>query len=366
MAVIRKRANGRYQALIRKAGFPHQSKTFEKRTDAKAWASVIESTMVRGQFVHRSDQDMTLAQALEKYKAEVTPTKKGHKEESYKIGALLRDPLAAKMLHAIKPPDVAQLRDQLEKSGLSGSSVLKRLALLSHVYTTARREWGVVTENPVLLVRKPRPARGRERRLRADEEAYLLGAFSRTFEDLDVSATWVTHQGNRRNPNMEPLVRLALSTAARQGELLKLRWGDVDLQNRTATFRDTKNGRDRTIPLSADAWVVLKNWQLAQHRPGTQTPVFNTTASSVSQAWERAVIRARRQYEADCGFGGKTPDPHILADLRFHDLRHEAVSRLFEKGLNVVEVASISGHQSLQMLSRYTHLSPSELLKKLG
>ena len=143
------------------------------------------------------------------------------------------------------------------------------------------------------------------------------------------------------------VVRLALETAARLGELHKLTRKDIDLQRRTAYIRDAKNGESRLLPLSSVAIVVLQ--EIPRSDDGRLFPVSD---ESIKSSFHDAVVRARAAYVRCNG----DPESNVLVDLRFHDLRHEAVSRLFELGLNPMEVASISGHKTLSMLQRYTHL----------
>jgi integrase len=152
----------------------------------------------------------------------------------------------------------------------------------------------------------------------------------------------------------------AIETAMRRGELLQLRWENIDLEKRTAFLEDTKNGESRTVPLSTAALNILR--ALGTKSGGR---VFPITMETFKQAYSRAVIRARDLYVRECVGDGKRPDSKFLIDLHFHDLRHEASSRLFEVGLNVMEVASITGHKTLQTLKRYTHLRAEELALKL-
>jgi integrase len=147
-----------------------------------------------------------------------------------------------------------------------------------------------------------------------------------------------------RNPFLLPIVHLALETAMRQDELVSLRWEHIDLNRQIAHLPDTKNGEARTVPLSSAAIRVLRSLPRSLH--GQVFPGLTT------EAVKRAYIRAVRRAE--------------IEDLRFHDLRHEATTRLFEKGLNIMEVASITGHKDLRMLRRHTHLKAEDLARKLG
>ncbi|AWN43377.1 site-specific integrase [Methylobacterium durans] len=149
-----------------------------------------------------------------------------------------------------------------------------------------------------------------------------------------------------RNPHVLYMVEFGLETAMRRGEVLGVRWGDINLTRRTLHIPRTKNGHERTIPLTGRALAIL-----SQRRPAVAPAdalVFPTTEDAVKMAWRRIMMRAP------------------LPDFRYHDLRHEAVSRFFEMGLSIPEVALISGHRDTRMLMRYTHLRPEALAEKLA
>lgn len=181
--------------------------------------------------------------------------------------------------------------------------------------------------NPVLSIKMPSGSNQRSRRLECNEETELIAELLKC-----------------RNKYIAPMVIFAIETGSRQGEMLKLQWQNIDFNQKLAHLIDTKNGESRTIPLSPKAISVLSN--LPRAIKGGK--VFNVTADGLSRAFSRC-----------CKNLG-------IEDLRFHDLRHEATSRFFEGGLNTMEVATISGHKTLQMLKRYTHLRPADLAKKLG
>ena len=164
-----------------------------------------------------------------------------------------------------------------------------------------------------------------------------------------------------RNPWLSPLVALALETGMRRSELLGLRWEHTDLRKKTVRLLDSKNGEDRGVPLSSRALTVLRTLPRS-----TDGRVVTTTAEAVKQAWERAVDRARATYATDCAQNRAKTDKRLFDDLHFHDLRHEATSRFFERRLNPMQVAAITGHKTLQMLKRYTHLQAEDLARLLG
>ena len=166
---------------------------------------------------------------------------------------------------------------------------------------------------------------------------------------------------SRANPWISPIIRFAIATAMRQGEILALTWKNIDKAKALATLEDTKNGERRVVPLAPSALTVL------DALPRTlRGPVFATSQEALTQSWRRAVVRARRAYLADCAEQKSEVDPDFLVDLHFHDLRHEAISRLFEMGLDAMTVSEISGHKTLSQLKRYTHLSKQDVAQKLA
>jgi len=311
-----------WQAIVRKKGYPSQSRTFRAKRDAEAWARLTESAMERGLWQNQSDADSTtLVDALDRYGREVSCLKKSGKIELYRIGTLKTDKIARLHLSRIRGADIAEYRDRRLAAGLSESSVRLELALISNLFTVAMKEWRMEgLRNPVLAVRKPAPGKARDRRLLPDEEKRLLAECA---------------------PPLKAIILFALETGMRRGEIQKLLWKDVDLGKCTAKLLDTKNGDDRIVPLSTRAIAILKS--LPRNINGKVFP-----SADISHSFAAACHRAG------------------IEDLRFHDLRHEATSRLFEKGFNPMEVSAITGHKTLQMLKRYTHLRAEDLAKRMG
>jgi integrase len=328
MATIIKRGDGQWQVKIRRSGYPVQSKTFAIKGDAEAWARLVESEMDRGVYVSRVEAErQTFGDILKRYAKEVSPTKRGCAEEELRIQALLRRSVSQYSMATLSSQKIAEYRDQ-RLTEVSSSTVNRELNLIGHVIETARREWGVhLSENPVRLVRRPRTNPPRERRLLPDEEPKLFAGCTES-----------------RNEFLLPIVRLALETAMRQGEIVSLRWPHVNVKKRVAFLPETKNGESRGVPLSRAAVKVLKFLP----RSEKDDSVFpGVTTEAVKRAFIRACERAK------------------IENLHFHDLRHEATTRLFEKGLNPMQVAAITGHKTLQMLKRYTHLQAEDLAKML-
>ena len=344
MAYFRKRS-GSWEASIEKKGYPRISRTFDTKTQAEAWAKVTEAEMLRGAFVSRKEsENTTLSDALERYKKEITERKKGAYQESRRIELLKAHKLGIRFLASIQGKDIAEYRDERAKS-VSEATVRRELTILSHLFEVARKEWGMEgLLNPVQSIRLP-SGRGieRDRRLKSEEKAALLKACDDYGGDL---------------PH---IVRFALETAMRRGEITGMMWNMVNLKNRTVVLPETKNGEKRDVPLSREAMRILS--ELPRRLDGR---VFGYKDShSITQAFIRALSRARLAYEKECSEKGEKPDPSYLVDLTFHDLRHEAASRFFEKGLNPMQVAAITGHKTLQMLKRYTHLKAEDLAELL-
>lgn len=336
MATLRKRGN-QWEAQIRKQGWPALSKTLPTKAQAQQWAQATESEMARAAFVdQRPLNHLTLADLLERYAQEVTPSKKSHETELYRIRAFLRDPLAQTKLPELTGRRISLWRDQ-RLGVVSGTTTNRDLNLLSHIFNVARKEWDIPLVNPVANVRRPRNNRGRERRLSPKEESCLLNALKPAPRDAGGQFT------GPQNPWMLPLVVLALETAMRRGELLKLTWEQVFLEERYVRLLDTKNGTSRDVPLSSRARALLS--ALPQHPTGK---VFPISENAVKLAFTRAVRRAG------------------LKDFHFHDLRHEATTRLSEKLDNVLELSAVTGHKTLSMLKRYYHPKASRLAEKLG
>jgi integrase len=327
MASFRQRG-GKWQARVLRNGYPDQTKTFETKADAEIWARSVESEIDKGQFVSLNEaQRTTLGDVIARYLVEVTPTMKGVTEDTIRLKAIMRKPIARWSMANLSAARIAAYRDE-RLNEVSAGTVIRELAYISAIINHARREWGINVPNPVQMVRKPQSPQARSRVLTDEEVSKLLQALEPT---------------GRRSNWTKPAVQLALATAMRRGELLSLRWEHVDLQGRTAFLPDTKNGDSRTVPLSSVAFQVLA--ELPRHISGVVIPVKYFTLDA---AFKRGIRRA--------GLDG----------VRFHDLRRTAITRMSEKLPNVIELAAVSGHKSLMVLKRYYRPSAMDLAKKLG
>ena len=346
MATLVKTPSGTWKALIRKTGWPTVAKTFRTKRDAEDWSRRTEDEMVRGVYIQRSGSErMTLEAALSRYLSDITPTKKPttQRGEINKAKKLIEH-LGKYSLAALSAEIIAGYRDKrLSEPGrggnISNNTVRLELALLSHLYTVAIQEWGLgLSFNPVLNIRKPSPGEGRDRRLSVEEERRLLTAVN-----------------NHSNPMLGWIVRIALETGMRSSEITSMRRHQVDMNKRVARLSDTKNESSRTVPLS--------KWATDTFQAALNNPIRPIDCDLVFFG-EPGKNGKRRPY-AFTKTWGLLKTKLGMPDLRFHDLRHEAVSRLVEGGLSDQEVSAISGHKSMQMLKRYTHLRAEDLVCKL-
>jgi len=322
MASIQKR-NGRYHVRVRRQDVPSQCKSFRFKADALKWAAKTERAIETDQlFV---GEDCTVGDLLDRYKKEITPSKKCAVIEGYRINKLKRRSIAEIRLSKLRSLDVATYRDERLKE-VSASTCIRDISLLSNAIHIAIREWGFnLNQNPARQIRLPALEKARERRLVGDEEDRLIEACQQS-----------------ENEWLMPLVLLAIETAMRRGELLSLRWENVWLDQSFIHLPMTKNGEARDVPLSTKAKAIFQ--EIEEQIDGVVFPIH---FEALKGLWKRAIRRAG------------------IDDLHFHDLRHEAASRFFEKGLNVMEVAAITGHKDLRMLQRYTHLRAEDLAMKL-
>jgi integrase len=348
MAQIRKRAT-KWQARIRIKGQPSVEKSFITKADAEAWAKLTESEMIRGVYIKRTDAERTtLSEALDRYEAEVTPTKRGAAIERFRLATWRKSRLAQMSLASLRGADFARWRDERLKK-VAPATVKREFGAVCNLFNVARKEWGFDgLSNPIESIRLPREDNARSRIFFEGEERILLQA-------LDPKDQGEGRHG-RINCWIKPIVEFALETAMRRGEILALRRENINLADQVALLPLTKNGASRHVPLTRRAVKILLD---LPHAINGQ--VFPITANALKLAFVRAVARARKKYVEEGGM-----DDRIMVDLHFHDLRHIAITRLAGKLPNVIELAAVSGHSDVRMLRRYYHPKAADLAKKLG
>lgn len=330
MAAIKKRGRRQWQARIRRKGYPVQTKTFYTKADAQSWAREIENEIDRGVFLSRKEaESTTLREGLLRYKAEYIPRLAHAHRECVRVDQILeysKKSIADKYLAAIRTKDVNEYIKTRLKHGAAANTIRLELALLSKFFEVAGSDWGMESLfNPVKRASKPKLPAGRDRRLKKDELDKILKQAPLILQNI---------------------INFALETAMRRSEIVRLNFANIDFISKTAYLSKTKNGEARTVPLSPAAIKILK--QQIQVTP-INGSVFDVKADWISQ-----------QFRKSCKKAG-------VNDVRFHDLRHEAISRLFENtDLDLMEIKEISGHKSMQMLARYSHLRSSRLAKRLA
>lgn len=335
MPTIRQRGST-FEAQVRKRGWEPQVRSFPTERDARQWANEVETEMRRGTFVDRSSlQSLTLANLLQRYSTEASPLKKGGEVERSRLSAMMREPMARLTLDRVSAATVRAWRDA-RKSVVQGETVRRDMNLLSSVFKKAACEWDIPVLNPVSGVERPAKGKGRKRRPKWSELKRLL---------RELSPQVYVKDGFRgaRNVWVRWAVMFALRTAMRMGEILAIRWKDVNFDARYVLVADSKNGDARNVPLTRRAEAILRRLP----RGAPEQKVFPITASALKQTYARARTRAN------------------VIDLRFHDFRHEATTRFAKRLPNVLELAQVTGHKSLSSLQTYFHPEPAELASKL-
>lgn len=330
MATFEKRGPYQIRAKVRKLGHKTITKTFNNMADAKVWARQIEANMDRGAFIPSTTaQRTTVRAALERYQKEVFPRLAQGGQCEISRARRLINALGELSLTALDSSHVAAYRDRRLQTGAAPQSVKHDIGLLGRVLKHCVIDWGIPLTHGIVTsqVRKPALPSGRDRRLVDDEEMRLLDAAKKS-----------------KSKEIGSIIIIALETAARRGEIAAMTWEHINLARRTWHIPHTKNGTPRTVPLSTRAVETLQG--LTRRIDGETWALRR--ADGITQAFERICQEA------------------AINGLNFHDLRHEATSRFFEKGLNIMEVASITGHKDLKMLKRYTHLRAEDLAAKLG
>ncbi len=312
---------------IRRHGFPTMSRTFLTKNDATEWARYWEAKADRAKLPDNRKilNTISLADLVKRYRDEVVAAKRGKEIETIILNAFLREPICRKKLSVLSSEDFAAYRDK-RLATILPSSLGRQLSPLSNMFSVAKQEWGLPLEtNPLAKLRIGTRESKRERRLQTHEFDNLLHAAQKT-----------------RNPLILPIILFALETAMRRGEILSMQWRHINIERRSVVIPESKNGHSRTVPLTTKAIAILQGVKSDSAR------VFPIAPNALRLSWDRLTDRAS------------------VEDLHFHDLRHEAISRFFEMGLTVPEVASISGHRDIRMLMRYAHADVVKLAAKLS
>jgi integrase len=341
MATIQERKSEKgttYRVMVRLKGYPVQTASFNRKTDAKTWATQTEAAIREGRHFKTSEAKRhTLKELIARYIRDILPTKPKSEAKQKNQLEWWSDKLGIYALADVTPAKIAEVRDELANGDTyrgtkrSPSTVNRYLAALSHAFTIAVKEWGWIESNPLSKIRKLKEPRGRVRFLSEEERKALLEACKQS-----------------KSPYLYLVVVLLLSTGARRSEIINLRWSDVDLSRRIILLEETKNGERRVLPLGQHVYDLLYEYAKEKHTP--QDLLFPDSRDKnkpveVRAAWDKAVLEAK------------------LADFRLHDLRHSAASYLAMNGASLTEIAEILGHKTLQMVKRYSHFSEAHTAK---
>jgi len=325
-----------YRARVRVRGYPTQSATFQRKALARQWAEQTEAAIREGRYFKTSQaHKRTLGELVDRYLAEVMPGKPASIRVQKTQLLWWKHQLGQYCLAQVTPELVATCKKRLARgltpkgSRRAAGTVNRYLAALSHAFTYAIREVRWAETNPVRSVSREREPRGRVRFLDNDEKDRLLRSCR-----------------SSKSSTLYPLVVLALSTGARQGELLRLRWNAIDTVRGVAIIHQTKNGERRAVPITGYATELLQGMRrVRQIHTDFLFPSRSGNPTFPRKAWEGALKEAR------------------IEDFRFHDLRHTAASYLAMSGATLAEIAEVLGHKTLAMVKRYSHLSEQHTIK---
>lgn len=341
MAAIRKRGEYQYCAQIikknRATGLVHKEiRTFQTKDEAKEWAKAVETDLARGIYNDtRQASGTALRDLIIRYRDEVTPRKKGAKQETVRLNKWLTHELADRMLTLIQPSDFAGYISDRRKDGKAEQTIKSEIIAISNVFKVAAFDWGYNIENPIKRISKPGGSRMRDQRI-LQEVWPLIAA------ELDKC----------RNPYFKIIAELAIETAMRQGEIFALTWAAVDLPGRHLIIREAKdttgkNQKSRIVPLSRRAVELLTGLPLCSLK--ASAPVFQASQTTSADGLSRAFTKA-------CAAAG--------IPARFHDTRHEACSRMAPH-FEMHELMKITGHETAGQLIRYYNPTALELTSKL-
>ncbi len=325
-----KRYRGRWSVKIRRKGHRGIYETFDKISDARSFINKVESDIQQKKYRDISEAANTsLRTVLHRYIREKLQHKQDKKRERSKFNVILRHDIVKRMLAELRTSDFAKYRDQRLELGITNSTINRELSSMRVAIQTSIDEWDCwIPENPVKSSVKLTENPARERRLETGEYEKLMIACKRNTKWSSPSIFWC------------PAINFAIETAMRLSEQMLLNWKHVDMEKRTAFLpaEITKTKRSRTVPLTDAALAVLK--EVPRHIQGK---VFPMSLNYHNRGWRALCKRAG------------------IIGLRWHDLRREATSRMFERGLSISEVQSITGHVTMQMLTTYTQ-HPAEIL----
>ena len=334
MATIQRRIAGdgavTFRVRVRLKDYPIQSASFSRLTDAREWAKQTEIAIKDGRHFKTAEaKKHTLGEMIDRYLAVI---EKRNPKRHANVRPYLywwKGEIGERLLSDVTRAMLIEQRDRLLQSGINvakrtPSTANRYMTALSTAFTMATNEWEWVHDHPMRKIAKLTEPRGRIRFLDDGERKRLLKACEAVDDRLYL------------------LVVLALSTGARHGELINLRWDNVDFKRRVIVLHDTKNKERRVLPLAHHALALITAWHRKRDKA---TPLVFPMPDDIQQPWESRYLWLQ------------TLDKAKIEDFRFHDLRHSAASYLAMNGASLAEIAEVLGHKTLAMVKRYSHLS---------
>jgi integrase len=344
---ISMRGAGQYRARKLVNG-QRVTKTFTAAKLASRWLSEIEVDRNRGVFVDRTEAERkTLLDIILRYETEVLGEKRGAKQELGHLKIVRADEVCKSKLSTLGSADLAKFRDRMKAVDYAPGTIVRRLNLIQTIIEHARREWKInLASNPAQMVSRPAGADRKRDRVFKSVPVKRPKTAPEQREELEEDALLLECDADT-NSLLGKIVRFAISTAMRQGEIVGLKWSDINLEQHTAVVRGaagtvTKNGETREVPLLPEAEQILKEIQAV--RKGER--VFPIDQNVLKMRYRRAVARAG------------------IIDLTFHDLRHIATSRLAKLFPNPLDLKRVTGHKDLKSLDRYYHTTAQELAER--
>jgi integrase len=326
-----------WRAQVRRKGFPTETRTFPTKGLATAWAATTESNMLAMKHQEvRIISKMTLADLIDKYTKEIGGIKPFGKNKKAVLAALTIQ-LGDTVLPALTVERLTKFIQDRRKAGAGGVTIAIDLTYLGSVLKAAKNLWRLLVDPSVTAA--------------ARDNMRYLGLSPKSNErdrrptGAELQLLYAHYAGiKRQKVPMPDLIRFAIATAMRVGEIILLKWSDINEEHRTIIIRNRKHptekvGNDQEVPLLGEAFDIA----MRQPRKDEAGRIFPVTEGTISSIFPRACQKLG------------------IEDLRFHDFRHEGVSRLFEQGYTIEQVALVSGHRDWKMLARYLHLKAKDL-----
>jgi integrase len=331
------KVGGKWRAQVRRKGFPTETCSFDVKAQASAWAAKIEADMLA--LKHQDTRiiaNLTMADLIDRYSLEVGGVKAFGKNK-VSVLAMLKEDLGKHTLPSVTVDVLMHYIRKRHAAGAGGVTIAIDLSYLGSMYRAAQVLFRLPVDPTVIKAARANlqylglstKSKERERRPTKAEITKICAHFKAK---------------KRQRVPMIDVITFAIETAMRAGEIIRLKWSDLNDDDRTIIIRDRKHpqlkeGNDQEVPLLGEAYAIVKR----QPRIEDEPRIFPVTDGTISTLFPRAC------------------EALDIEDLTFHDLRHEGISRLFEQGYTMEQVMLVSGHRDPKMLMRYVQLRAKDL-----